>query len=131
MSKKSKEFGIYPVPTINRTTLAQLERHMWPGNVRELENAVERALIQHRHGPLSFDQIIQGPQNTYPNLSQGAPTGPTNLDDVIRSHIERVLNDCGGKVNGADGAAAALEINPNTLRNRMRKLGIVFGRKKN
>ncbi len=40
---------------------------------------------------------------------------------------------CNGKdddcINGADGAAAFLGINPSTLRNRMKKLGIDYGRK--
>ena len=30
--------------------------------------------------------------------------------------------------NGADGAAALLGVNPSTLRNRMKKLGIDYGR---
>jgi DNA-binding protein Fis len=34
-----------------------------------------------------------------------------------------------GKVNGPDGAAFFLGINPSTLRNRMKKLGIDYGRK--
>ena len=55
---------------------------------------------------------------------------PQTLDNLMRDHIEKVLSDCGGKVNGADGAAVMLGIHPNTLRNRMKKLGIVFGRKR-
>jgi DNA-binding protein Fis len=33
-----------------------------------------------------------------------------------------------GKIQGPGGAAEILSINPNTLRKRMRKLGINFGR---
>jgi hypothetical protein len=40
-----------------------------------------------------------------------------------------VLSETKGKINGSDGAAAILGINPNTLRNRMKKLGIEYGRK--
>ena len=49
------------------------------------------------------------------------------MDAVMRNHIEAVLKETGGKVNGADGAAALLGIHPNTLRHRMRKLGIAYG----
>jgi hydrogenase-4 transcriptional activator len=35
-----------------------------------------------------------------------------------------------GKVNGAGGAAEILGIHPNTLRNRMNKLRISYGRRK-
>ena len=129
LSKKSKAFGIHPTPTVTRASLERLSQHRWPGNVRELENVVERALIQHRHGPLSFDQIIQVSGNAYPDFPFNCRKEPLRLDDFIRGHIERVLHGCGGKVNGPDGAAQVLGINPNTLRNRMRKLGIGFGRK--
>ena len=51
-------------------------------------------------------------------------------DDVIRQHIQRVLQKTQGKVHGPGGAAELLGINANTLRNRMNKLGITYGRKK-
>jgi transcriptional regulator with GAF, ATPase, and Fis domain len=130
LRKKSVAFGIHPIPTVTRTSLGQLERHMWPGNVRELENVVERALIQHRHGTLAFDQIIQKAGGLTPVSYQIRNQKAGLLDDAIRAHIEEVLNSCGGKVNGDDGAAVVLGINPNTLRSRMKKLGIVYGRRK-
>jgi transcriptional regulator with GAF, ATPase, and Fis domain len=40
-----------------------------------------------------------------------------------------VLRRCGGRVEGERGAARLLEIKPSTLRKRMEKLGIPFGRK--
>ena len=33
-----------------------------------------------------------------------------------------------GQVEGPDGAARLLEVHPRTLQNRMKKLGIAFGR---
>lgn len=51
------------------------------------------------------------------------------LDNVMREHIEKALRRTGGKIQGPDGAAALLGVKPNTLRHRMRKLGIAFGRK--
>jgi transcriptional regulator with GAF, ATPase, and Fis domain len=51
------------------------------------------------------------------------------LDEVISHHILQVLSKTKGKINGADGAAAILGVNPSTLRNRMKKLGIDYGRK--
>jgi transcriptional regulator with GAF, ATPase, and Fis domain len=46
------------------------------------------------------------------------------LDDAMRRHIESALAASLGRVEGPFGAAAALRINPHTLRSRMRKLGI-------
>ncbi len=130
LSKKSTAFGIHPTPAVTRESLDRLSRYPWPGNVRELENVVERALIQHRHGPLSFDVSIPVPELS---ASAPSPVGSRQiqpLDHVIRGHIETALNACNGKVHGAGGAAESLQINPSTLRNRMRKLGIPFGLKK-
>jgi transcriptional regulator with GAF, ATPase, and Fis domain len=39
-------------------------------------------------------------------------------------HIKKALKACKGKIYGPDGAARLLDINPNTLRSRMRKFGI-------
>ena len=46
------------------------------------------------------------------------------LDEAMRQHILKTLERTGGRVEGKWGAAALLQINPNTLRARMRKLGI-------
>ena len=47
-----------------------------------------------------------------------------SLEHMERSHIELALDLTGGKVYGAGGAAELLDINPNTLRSRMKKLGL-------
>jgi transcriptional regulator with GAF, ATPase, and Fis domain len=44
-------------------------------------------------------------------------------------HIRQALEKTGGKINGPGGAAQILGLHPNTLRNRMSKLGIPYGRK--
>jgi hydrogenase-4 transcriptional activator len=57
-----------------------------------------------------------------------APTRPTQalstLAEAMRVHIETVLTVCEGRIEGPRGAARILDINPHTLRSRMRKLGI-------
>ncbi len=52
-----------------------------------------------------------------------AATGET-LDEAQRQHIERALETSFGRVEGPFGAAKLLAVNPNTLRSRMRKLGV-------
>ena len=47
---------------------------------------------------------------------------------MVSIHIRKVLTKTSGKIHGKDGAAALLGINPSTLRNRMNKLGIEYGR---
>ena len=56
-----------------------------------------------------------------------APAALRTLEDVDRSHIIAVLHETGGTVEGPKGAARILKLDRNTLRHRMRKLGIKPG----
>ena len=55
----------------------------------------------------------------------GLSDAPDNLDAVQRMHIESVLERCGWRINGAGNTAERLGIHPNTLRFRMKKLGVM------
>lgn len=127
--KKTREMGLRTMPVIGSAALDRLTSYSWPGNVRELEHAVERALILDRGGPLNFEDL--NPQ-AYKNRSAvitSLEDDPLELDYVISRHINRVMDAAGGRVNGPGGAAEMLRLNPSTLRQKMRKLGIPFGRK--
>jgi DNA-binding NtrC family response regulator len=113
------------VPRLASDAIAPLMSYHWPGNVRELENVVERAMILHRGEPLRFDDLGSPFQD-----DAQAGTTPLKLDTVIKQHIRSVLDMTGGKVHGPGGAAEILGVNANTLRYRMEKLGIRFGRQK-
>jgi|GEM_PF-1243961 len=56
--------------------------------------------------------------------------GTDNLDAVISRHIRRVLSKTKGKVKEPDETAVFLGITPSTLRNRMKKLRIDYGKKR-
>jgi transcriptional regulator with GAF, ATPase, and Fis domain len=128
ISLKARELKLPTIPTLSSGAIDPLMEYHWPGNVRELENVIERALILSPTGPLTFEHLNQGqPKKTLELRGQSEETD--NLDELISRHIRRVLSKTKGKVNGPDGAAAFLGINPSTLRNRMKKLGIDYGRK--
>jgi transcriptional regulator with GAF, ATPase, and Fis domain len=128
IQKKSREFGISP-PQVAPGALRRLASQRWPGNVRELENTVERVLIQHRQGPIHFHRAVEKEVATPPTLSLESDRSIQTLNEVVRGHIETALRLSKGKVNGPNGAAASLDIHPNTLRKRMQKLGVAYGRK--
>ena len=99
--------------------LQALLRYDWPGNVRELENVVERAMILSTGDTLELEGAF--PAAAGP---AAAPGKERDLDAVQRRHIETVLAECGWKINGAGNAAERLGLHPNTLRFRMKRLGI-------
>ena len=129
IEKKSKELGINPVPAITKDIYNQAINHGWPGNVRELENAIERSLILHRQGALDFQLMQDSGETEIAAIGLEKDREMIPLDDLIRNHIAKALKLSGGKISGAHGASALLNIHPNTLRNRMTKLGVPFGRK--
>jgi transcriptional regulator with GAF, ATPase, and Fis domain len=130
MTKRAREMGLVEVPTLAPGAIDKLMNYSWPGNVRELHNAVERTLILSRGKPLVFDDIGDAV------LRMAITTPPVNneemstLDNVISNHIIHALKAAGGRVGGEEGAAKLLEMNPSTLRTKMKKIGIPFGRKK-
>jgi len=129
--KKSREMVRHTIPVLAPGAIDALMTYDWPGNVREVENAVERALILSDGKPLKFDGIL-GVQKSArgvvgPISHADAPR--VSLQEVEADHIRRVLETSGGRIEGQGGAAELLGLNPGTLRHRMRKLGIPFGRK--
>jgi transcriptional regulator with GAF, ATPase, and Fis domain len=129
INMKRKELNMPVIPELSPGAVDSLMQYHWPGNVRELENIVERALILNHGGPLAFDKFIQSEEKETTAVSDQSPV-QEKLDEVIFSHIQKVLSKTKGKVHGSGGAADLLGINPSTLRNRMNKLGINYGRGK-
>jgi transcriptional regulator with GAF, ATPase, and Fis domain len=101
--------------------IQKLTAYEWPGNIRELENVVERAVILSRGTILGFeDENFGSPDRT---KEQHAVE---TLECVERNHIAQTLLKTRGVVDGQNGAAKLLGINPSTLRSRMKKLDLQY-----
>ncbi len=138
LAKKARELKIGEPPPLAAGAMDRLLAYRWPGNIRELENVVERELITSSSDELSF-MILSSVEDTKLPDSQTRPDLLTItddarsaetfvLDEVIAAHMRRVLAHTQGRIEGDGGAAQLMAVNPATLRNRMRKLGIIFGR---
>jgi formate hydrogenlyase transcriptional activator len=111
---------------ISRDGMEKLRRYPWPGNIRELQNVIERACVL-AGGPVVNvpDGLTDGP---------GPAGGSAGADRILtlaeaeKRHIRRALEASGGTIHGPEGAAVILGINPNTLRSRMEKLGLMAKR---
>ena len=100
------------------TLMQRLHAYSWPGNVRELENVIERALIHSRGEELDLPDTFEC------DARSKHAEETTTLTSVERKHIQDVLGECEWRINGIGNAAEQLGLHPNTLRFRMRKLGI-------
>jgi transcriptional regulator with GAF, ATPase, and Fis domain len=131
MEKKAREMGLVHIPTVAPGAMERLMNYHWPGNVRELQNAVERALILSKEKPLAFGDLTPPVKKSLGKAGRAddLDNESLGLNSVISRHIVRILEMTGGRVGGENGAARLLEINASTLRKKMRKLGIPFGRK--
>jgi formate hydrogenlyase transcriptional activator len=130
----SRQFG-RQITGIAQETMDILIRYDWPGNIRELQNVIERAVV------LSRGQVLRLGPDLSP-LTDAAPTDPGeiaslgsqgqvasdggkhSLEEVEKRHIFEVLRQTEWVIEGPRGAAKILNLHPNTLRSRMKKLGI-------
>ncbi len=106
---------------IDAVSLAYLKLYSWPGNVRELQNVIERAVILSQGPLLEIKPLL----SLSPGNTDTQPQRLQTLEAVERDHIQRTLEETAGVISGSKGAAAILGMNPNTLRSRMLKLGIM------
>ena len=139
---------------VSQETMARLTAYAWPGNVRELSNLIERAVVLSSGPLLTLDATSVGSDLSGEALGGGTPAEPaagdpsrppaaarpgrpapgdaaatvrdvpSSLEEVERRHIEAVLGETGGRIEGPRGAARILHLHPNTLRSRLKKLGI-------
>ncbi|EIJ41874.1 PAS domain S-box [Beggiatoa alba B18LD] len=121
LEKAAKRFGKH-IRTITDEALITLQNAYWHGNIRELQNALERAVIVAQSAILSSEDFLLTP---VPVLTDSSiTTDVLTLAEAERRHILHALNVTRGIIAGEKGAAALLDIHPNTLRSRMIKLGI-------
>jgi PAS domain S-box-containing protein len=106
------------ITSIPKETMKALQDYPWPGNIRELESVLERAVIL-CPGPVL--QLADKLEISSPPLSSTVRT----LEETERNQILKILSETRWRIEGKDGAAAILGLNPSTLRARMHKLGIV------
>jgi len=127
----SRQFG-KQITGVAQETMDRLCSYPWPGNIRELQNVIERAVVLCPGAVLRLGKDLLPVAGDEPEgaiaLARAAGSNgesAASLENVERAHILQVLRDTRYVIEGARGAARVLNLHPNTLRSRMKKLGIV------
>ncbi|HRX83791.1 MAG TPA: sigma-54 dependent transcriptional regulator [Phycisphaerae bacterium] len=144
--RAARRFGL-PLQTPTLADLDLMSRYAWPGNIRELAAVIDRAAILGNGARLEIGQSLGMPGAIAGSAQRPAADRPVahpavdalpgestptpqavgvfeSLDVAMRRHIEAALLRTRGRIDGPRGAARLLQINPHTLRARMRKLGV-------
>ncbi|MFM8735866.1 MAG: sigma-54 interaction domain-containing protein [Pirellulales bacterium] len=148
--RAATRFGL-PAVEPSAADLALLSSYGWPGNIRELGAVIDRAVILGGGRTLAvevalglgrppavapapvddatlYEVIPLAAPEAPPARDSPTPHGLPTLAEAMRQHIELALAATRGRIEGRKGAAALLDINPHTLRARMRKLRVDAGR---
>jgi DNA-binding NtrC family response regulator len=104
---------------ISKADITRITEYSWPGNIRELINLIERSVISS-----TGDTLKIAWDNNHHNGDQDLQSPVSSIRELEKDHILRILKESNWKINGANGAAEKLGLNPNTLRSRMKKLNI-------
>jgi len=104
---------------ISRKAVAALMLYDWPGNVRELENAIEHAFVLCLGGMIRLHHLPARvvPQGGLPSESRGL-----SLREAEKRTIVQALERNQWKKMAT---ARELEIDKNTLRRKIKRLGII------
>jgi DNA-binding NtrC family response regulator len=132
--RAATRFGL-PALVPTRDDVSLLAGYPWPGNIRELGAVMDRAVLLGQGRELEVAKAL-GPQGqaatSPPGAEPAAVAAPESqspaLDAAMVRHIESALARSFGRIEGPFGAARVLQVNPHTLRARMRKLGIDWRR---
>jgi len=101
---------------ISEQEIFELMQYDWPGNVRELKNCIERYVASPRK---RIVDLVDTSKISSPTIEHAL-----TLQENERRHITWALERTNGKIHGPGGAAELLDIHPNTLTFRIKKLGI-------
>ncbi len=147
--RKAEDEGL-PAKRIDQDALDVLRRYRWPGNVRELENLIRRLAVLHSGDTISAATVVGelkepekindlGGDGEHPSLSasveqhlaryfseHGGRLPPAGLYDRILQDVERpLISICLAATRGNQiRAAHLLGLNRNTLRKKIRDLGL-------
>jgi len=107
---------------ISEAVLKKMMAYKWPGNIRELEHLIERRVLLTKGAVIEeMDLPAVEKKDRLPDVEEAAMK---TIAENERDYIIAVLQKCNGRIWGPGAAAEILNLNPSTLKSKMKKLGI-------
>ncbi|AEV99490.1 Fis family transcriptional regulator [Niastella koreensis] len=107
---------------ISDNVLRKMMAYNWPGNIRELEHLIERSVLLSK-GPV-IEEILLPTVTKKQGTEDAQDAAMKTIVENEKDYIISVLKKCNGRIWGPGAAAEILNINPSTLKSKMKKLGI-------
>jgi DNA-binding NtrC family response regulator len=111
--------------TLDDSARAALREHQWPGNVRELLHVIERAAVTAKEGVIARGGLLLEENREHATKIEEALRLRRSYrhvhDAVDRWLLPKVLDESRGIIVRA---AKQLGMDPKTLRNRLKRLGV-------
>lgn len=127
INNNSVRYGVLP-PLIEEEEMKKLLEYSWPGNVRELINVVTEAFVRSLVDGRVVFRMSRSSGET-PTSILGGSEFCKSYDEMRREYFMDLLARCEGRISGDRGAAELAKLKPNTLRSKLDKLGISYGRR--
>jgi two-component system, NtrC family, response regulator AtoC len=131
IARSCEKYGLIP-KTLSAGAMSCLQEYRWPGNVRELRNLIERVVILSKGDEIAESDVqpclFQGKNEAaQPQISGNVKTGSRSL----KAMEERLIQEAYELNHGNQRKTAKLlEISRDTLRYRLKKMGITSKRDK-
>lgn len=128
IKKISRQYNIVP-PKVSESELKKLMDYPFPGNVRELQNMIIKqiALADKNELTFDFDSMIKQENNN--NKAENNPADLImSFDELMRKYLQAMLIHCKGKIDGAGGMAELTKLKNGTLRGKLNKYHIAYGK---
>lgn len=127
LSQAGRAAGVGPFG-LSPAAMQALSAYRWPGNAAELKSRVGRAVAMAAgsrfEGPVLPDSLCPLPGGGAPEIPAGTETRPLKavVTEFEKSLIERALRRCEGNQKRAAGV---LQVNPTTLHEKMKRMGLL------
>ena len=119
----NEKYGM-KVRGVDGPSLEYLSELPLPGNVSELKSLVSQAYLDAAGDTETLHIPRPGAAAVAPDAAATPDPAFLPLDEYVKQYLQTVLDSTGGKVSGKGGAAEILNMNPQTLFSKIRKLGL-------